>query len=40
MKEEGEEEAEELVMEERGAIYGDGGAVGLEGRRLLSVCEL
>ena len=35
-----EEEAWELVVEERGAIYGGGGAVGLERRRLLSVCEL
>ena len=36
-EEEREEEAEELVAEERGAIY---GAVGLERRWLLSVCEL
>ena len=39
-KEEGEEEAVELVVEEGDAIYGGGGAVGLERRRLLSVCEL
>ena len=39
-EEEGEEEAGELVVEERGAIYGGGVAVGLERRWLLSVCEL
>ena len=39
-KEEWQEEAGELVVEDRGAIYGGGGAVGLERRRLLSICEL
>ena len=40
VEEEGEEEAGELVVEERGAIYGGGGAVGLDRGWLLSVCEL